>query len=63
MQVIIKPQEDGSYTVDGLEVRQDTNGNWVGNENMTPNQVACFQRHLIAVKEHQVSGEASYKTT
>jgi len=61
MKVEIKPTADGNYTVDGLEVRELDDGQWKGNPEMNSQQVAAFQRHLQAVKQHNAPVECDYQ--
>lgn len=44
----IKKISEKEYQVNGKLVRQDMEGNWIGDPNMTTREVSAFQQHILA---------------
>lgn len=50
MSVKINHIDDRKMTVNGKEVYQDTNDNWVAREELTVTEAAVFSKHLRSLQ-------------
>lgn len=48
MEIAIKKLTDQKYSINGKLVRQDMEGNWIGDPSMTTQEVSAFQQHIVA---------------